>query len=243
MGSIESVLNINGNVTISRGSKLCGGSGEGSKQECRNWEESRSKEEMDDFGEAPVLVLQGAQDRVRPDWVSRLSFSIKILFLLTIRLSNGSACDSCVGAKRGCSEKKAERKRKKADVDLTADSDDSEVRRHVRAVEQSKPEWASEMSRAIAALGKTLAEMKLAEQTWRRDVDRKLRKIQQGIDKVSTEEEEEETLTETERRRQKDASEKGKEKEETEDADEADEADDADAEGSTPADGDVDMES
>ena len=58
---------------------------------------------------------------------------------------------------------------------------------------------------------------------------------QQGIDKVSTEEEEEEeTLTETERRRKKDASEKGKEKEE---------AEDADAEGSTPADGDVDMES
>ena len=125
-------------------------------------------------------------------------------------------------------------------MDLTADSDDSEARRNVRAVEQRKPEWASEMSRAIAALGKTLAEMKLAEQRWRRDVDRKLRKIQQGIDKVSTEEEEEETLTETERRRQKGVSEKGKEKEETEDADEAD---DADAEGSTPADGDVDMES
>ena len=119
-------------------------------------------------------------------------------------------------------------------MDLTADSDDSEARRNVQAVEQRKPEWASEMSRAIAALGKTLAEMKLAEQRWRRDVDRKLRKIQQGIDKVSTEEEEEETLTETERRRQKGVSEKGKEKEET---------DDADAEGSTPADGDVDMES
>ena len=118
-------------------------------------------------------------------------------------------------------------------MDLTVDSDDSELCRNVWAVEQSKPEWASEMSRAIAALGKTLAEMKLAEQRWRRDVDRKLRKIQQGIDKVSTE-------TETERRRQKDVSEKGKEKEETEDADEAD---DADAEGSTPADGDVDMES
>ena len=118
-------------------------------------------------------------------------------------------------------------------MDLTADSDDSEARRNVRAVEQRKPEWASEMSRAIAALGKTLAEMKLAEQRWRRDVDRRLRKIQQGIDKVSTEEEEE-TLTETERRRQKGVSEKGKEKEET---------DDADAEGSTPADGDVDMES
>ena len=124
-------------------------------------------------------------------------------------------------------------------MDLTADSDDSEARRNVRAVEQSKPEWASEMSRAIAALGKTLVEMKLAEQRWRRDVDRKLRKIQQGIDKVSTEEEEE-TEMETERRRQKGVSEKGKEKEETEDADEAD---DADAEGSTPADGDVDMES
>ena len=124
-------------------------------------------------------------------------------------------------------------------MDLTADSDDSEARRNVRAVEQRKPEWASEMSRAIAALGKMLAEMKLAEQRWRRDVDRKLRKIQQGIDKVSTEEEEE-TLTETERRRQKGVSEKGKEKEETE---EAEEADDAEAEGSTPADGDVDMES
>ena len=124
-------------------------------------------------------------------------------------------------------------------MDLTADSDDSELRRNVRAVEQKKPEWASEMSRAIAALGKTLAEMKLAEQRWRREVDKKLRKIQQGIDKVSTEEEEE-TLTETERRRQKGVSEKGKEKEEAEDADEAD---DADAEGSTPADGDVDMES
>ena len=111
-------------------------------------------------------------------------------------------------------------------MDLTADSDDSEVRRHVRAVEQSKPECASEMSRAIAALGKTLAEMKLVEQRWRRDVDRRLRKIQQGIDKVSTEEEEE-TLTLTERRRQKGVSEKGKEKEET---------DDADVEGSTPAD-------
>ena len=123
-------------------------------------------------------------------------------------------------------------------MDLTADSDDSEARRNVRAVEQRKPEWASEMSRAIAALGKTLAEMKLAEQRWRRDVDRKLRKIQQGIDKVSTEEEE--TLTETERRRQKGVSEKGKEKEEAEDADKAD---DADTEGSTPADGDVDMES
>ena len=124
-------------------------------------------------------------------------------------------------------------------MDLTADSDDLEARRNVRAVEQRKPEWASKMSRAIAALGKTLAEMKLAEQRWRRDVDRKLRKIQQGIDKVSTEEEEE-TLTETERRRQKGVSEKGKEKEEAEDADKAE---DADAEGSTPADGDVDMES
>ena len=41
------------------------------------------------------------------------------------------------------------------------------------------------------------------------------------------------------RRRKKDASDKGKEKEEVEDADEAD---DVDAEGSTPADGDVDME-
>ena len=101
MGLFESVLDINGNVTISRGSKSCGGSGEGSEQERRNWEESRSKKERDDFGEAPVLVLQGAQDRVRPDWVSHLSFYIKILFLLTIRLSNGSACDSCVGAKRG----------------------------------------------------------------------------------------------------------------------------------------------
>ena len=125
-------------------------------------------------------------------------------------------------------------------MDLTADSDDLEVRRNVRAVERSKLEWASEMSRAIAALGKTLAEMKLAEQRLWRDVDRKLRKIQQGIDKVLTEEEEEETLTETERRRKKDASEKGKEKEEVDDADDAD---DADAEGSTPADGDVDMES
>ena len=105
-------------------------------------------------------------------------------------------------------------------------------------VEQKKPEWASEMSRAIAALGKTLAEMKLAEQRWRREVDKKLRKIQQGINKVSKEEEEE-MLTETERRKKKDASDKGKEKEEPEDADEADEAD---AEGSTPADGDVDME-
>ena len=128
-------------------------------------------------------------------------------------------------------------------MDLTAESDNSEVRRNVRAVEQSRPEWASEMSRAFAALGKTLAEMKLAEQRWRRDMDRKLRKIQQGVDKVSTEEEEEETLTLTERRRQKDASEKGKKKEETEDAEDVDDADDADAEGSTPADGDVDMES
>ena len=81
-------------------------------------------------------------------------------------------------------EKKADRKRKKADVDLTADSDDSEFRRNIRAVEQKKLEWASEMSRAIAALGKMLAEMKLAEQRWRRDVDRKLKKIQQGIESV-----------------------------------------------------------
>ena len=214
MGSIESILNIDGNATISRASKSCGGFGEGSEQECCYWEESRS-EEGDEFDKSPLLVLQGAQGRVRPDWVSPFFFSFQILFLLTIRLSNGTACDSCVAAKRGCTEKKADRKRKKADVDLTADSDDSELRRNVRAVEQKKPEWASEMSRAIAALGRTLAEMKLAEQRWRRDVDRKLRKIQQGIDKVSTEEEEEETLTETERRRQKDASEKGKKKKRT----------------------------
>ena len=52
-------------------------------------------------------------------------------------------------------------------MDLTVDLDDSEVRQTIQAVEQKKPEWASEMSRAIAALGKTLAEMKLAEQRWR----------------------------------------------------------------------------
>ena len=184
-----------------------------------------------------MLVLQGAQDGVRPDWVSPFLCSFNFLFLLTIGLSNGSACDSCVAAKWGCSEKKADRKRKKADVDLTADSDDSELCRNIRAVEQKKLEWASEMSRAIAALGKTLAEMKLAEQRWWREVDRKLKKIQQGIDKVSTEEEEEETLTETERRMRKDANDKGKEKEK---AEEAEEADDADAEESTPVDGDVD---
>ena len=59
--------------------------------------------------------------------------------------------------------RKVDTKRKKADVDLTADSDNSEGRRIIRAVEQKKPEWASEMSRAIAALRRTLAEMKLAE--------------------------------------------------------------------------------
>ena len=80
MGSIESVLNINGNVTISRGSKSCGGSGEGSEKERSDWEEPRSKEEGDDFGEASLLVLQGAQDRVRPDWVSLFFFFFKISF-------------------------------------------------------------------------------------------------------------------------------------------------------------------
>ena len=80
MGPFESVLDIDGNVTIFRGSGSCGGSGEGLEQERRNWEESRSKEERDDFGEAPVLVLQGAQDGVRPDWVSPFSFSFKFFF-------------------------------------------------------------------------------------------------------------------------------------------------------------------
>ena len=70
MGPFESVLDIVGNATISRGSKSCGGSGEGSEQERRDWEEPRFEEEGDDFGEAPLLVLQGAQDGVRPDWVS-----------------------------------------------------------------------------------------------------------------------------------------------------------------------------
>ena len=74
MGSIESILNIDGNATISRASKSCGGFGEGSEQECRYWEESRSKE-GDEFGKFPLLVLQGAQDRVRPDWVSPFYFS------------------------------------------------------------------------------------------------------------------------------------------------------------------------
>ena len=73
MGSIESVLNIDGNATISRASKSCGGFGEGSEQECRYWEEPRSKEEG--FGEPPLLVLQGAQDRMHPDWVSPFLFS------------------------------------------------------------------------------------------------------------------------------------------------------------------------
>ena len=54
MGSIESVLNIDGNATISRASKSCGGFGEGSEQECRYWEESRSKKEGDEFGESPL---------------------------------------------------------------------------------------------------------------------------------------------------------------------------------------------
>ena len=75
MGSTESILNIDGNVTISRASKSCGGSGEGSEQERCHWEESRSKKEGDEFGESPLLVLQGAQDRVRPDWVSPFYFS------------------------------------------------------------------------------------------------------------------------------------------------------------------------
>ena len=99
MGPFESVLDIVGNATISRGSKSCGGSGEGSEQERSDWEEPRSKEEGDDFGEASLLVLQGAQDGVCPDWVSLFFFSFKFLFLLTIRLSNGTVCDSCVAAK------------------------------------------------------------------------------------------------------------------------------------------------
>ena len=73
MGSIESILNIDGNATISRASKSCGGFGEGSEQECRYWEESRSEEEVE-FDKSPLLVLQGAQDRVRPDWVSSFLF-------------------------------------------------------------------------------------------------------------------------------------------------------------------------
>ena len=80
MGPFESVLDIDGNVTISRASKSCGGSGEGSEQERRHWEEPRSKKEGNDFGESPLLVLQGAQDGVRPDWVSPFSFSYKFFF-------------------------------------------------------------------------------------------------------------------------------------------------------------------
>ena len=80
MGPFESILNIGGNVTISRGSKSCGGSGEGSEQERCDWEEPRFKEEGDDFGEAPLLVLQGAQDGVRPDWVSPFLFLLKFFF-------------------------------------------------------------------------------------------------------------------------------------------------------------------
>ena len=57
MGPFESVLDIDGNVTISRASKLCGGSGEGSEQERRHWEEPGSKKEGNDFGESPLLVL------------------------------------------------------------------------------------------------------------------------------------------------------------------------------------------
>ena len=85
------------------------------------------------------------------------------------------------------------------------------------------------MSRAIAGLGKTLAKMKLAEQRWQREVDRKLVKIQQGIDNMSTEEEE--TLTEMEKKK-KSAGDKGKKREQPEGAD---------TEGSMPGDGDVDM--
>ena len=74
MGPFESVLDVDGNVTISRASKSCGGFGKGSEQERCYWVESRSKE-GDEFGKSPLLVLQGAQDRVRPDWVSPLYFS------------------------------------------------------------------------------------------------------------------------------------------------------------------------
>ena len=72
------------------------------------------------------------------------------------------------------------------------------------------------MSRAIAALAKTLAEMKLVEQRWQREVDRKLVKIPEGIDNMLMEEEE--TLMETEKKKKKSASAKGKEREKPEDA-------------------------
>ena len=76
----------------------------------------------------------------------------------------------------------------------------------------------------------------MVEQRWWREVDRKLVKIQQGIDNMSMVEEEMETETETERKKKKkDASDKGKEREKPEDAE------DADAEGSTLVDRDVDM--
>ena len=80
MGPFESVLDIDGNATISRGSKLCRGFVEGSEQERSDCEEPRSEEEGNDIGEASVLVLQGAQDGVRPDWISPSLFSFKIFF-------------------------------------------------------------------------------------------------------------------------------------------------------------------
>ena len=68
-------------------------------------------------------------------------------------------------------------------------------------------------------------------------MDRKLVKIQQGIDNMLMEEEE--MLTEMERKKKKkNTSDKGKEKEKSENVDEAA---DADAEGSMLVDGDIDM--
>lgn len=66
MGLFESILDIVGNATISRGSKLCGGSGEGLEQERRDWEEPRFKEEGDDFF---FFLLENQIQRNRKDLV------------------------------------------------------------------------------------------------------------------------------------------------------------------------------
>lgn len=84
-----------------------------------------------------------------------------------------------------------------------------------------EPEWAEKMYNWIAALARTLSEIRMVEEKWWREMDRKVEKLQRSL---LTDDED----TETE----------SKEKESAESAESAEK----DADGSMEGDGDVQME-
>lgn len=88
------------------------------------------------------------------------------------------------------------------------------------------------MYNGIAALVRTLLEMRMAEEKWQREMDQKVEKLQRSVEYLLMDDED----TEMEKKKKKKkTSDKGKEKESAENAEK-------DADGSTEGDRDVQIE-